>query len=100
MLRPFSDKATLHEGFVVSGLPNSSKICVGASRLRGRQACRIVLWQNSRFKERVYGTPYNSRRRAPRKSAESGQETCRGRARENICQRRARTRIRRLSPLG
>src|SRR6266403_3355892 len=40
----------------------------------GRSASKSVLWQNRKFIELIYGTPYNPGRRATRKSVEDRQE--------------------------
>src|SRR5712692_3137306 len=66
----------------------------------GRSASKSVLWQNRWFIELIYGAPYNSRRRAPGKNAEGGQENRGRRPRESSRQRRARASVRRLPPLG
>src|SRR6266852_5597096 len=44
------------------------------STILGRAASKSVLWQNRKFIELIYGTPYNPGRRETRKSVEDGQE--------------------------
>jgi len=70
------------------------------STILGRAASKSVLWQNRKFIELIYGTPYNPGRRATRKSAQDGQEARSWWCCEVIRQRRTRAHFRRLPPLG
>src|SRR5712664_4902827 len=65
-------------------------LCRDLSTILGRAASKSVLWQNRKFIELIYGTPYNPGRRATRKSAEAGQEARSWRDRESSRQRRTR----------
>src|SRR2546427_9157607 len=70
------------------------------STILGRAASKSVLWQNRKFIELIYGTPYNPGRRATRKSVEAGQEARKWWYREFIRRWRTRAHFRRLPSLG
>src|SRR6266403_5668355 len=70
------------------------------STILGRAASKSVLWQNRKFIELIYGTPYNPGRRAACKSPEDGQEARSWWYREISWQRRTRAHFRRLPALG